>query len=232
VSSFYPQDRFCQIRGLGEIYELFLGRKTSGTFVEVGANDGVYVSNSWGLAERGWVGLMVEPLPDLAKRCRENHKDHPAVSVVEAAVAGPGLDEVTLFVAGALTTANDAVHNAYKGLDWAKGELSGDSLRVRALTLDNLLVQEAIPTEFDVLIVDVEGFEEEVFAGFDLNRWRPSLMIVELTDSHPNLRERAAADCRLGDQILHSGYGIVYKDIANTVFVRDDIRWAAMPDEE
>ena len=54
------------------------------------------------------------------------------------------------------------------------------------------------------------------------------MMIVELTDSHETLRSRALDDACLQDFILESGYSIVYKDTANTVFVRRDVRFKAL----
>src|SRR5258708_24678169 len=44
-----------------------------GVFAEAGANDGLAQSNTAFFEEfRGWRGLLVEPIPDLAARCRVN----------------------------------------------------------------------------------------------------------------------------------------------------------------
>jgi hypothetical protein len=41
-----------------------LGNQRNGVFVDIGANDGVSISNSLYFEERlGWTGLAVEPLP-------------------------------------------------------------------------------------------------------------------------------------------------------------------------
>ncbi len=43
----------------------------NGIFVEAGANDGQTQSNTAYFARhRGWRGLLVEPIPELAARCR------------------------------------------------------------------------------------------------------------------------------------------------------------------
>lgn len=43
----------------------------NGIFVEVGANDGQTQSNTAYFARhRGWRGLLIEPIPELAARCR------------------------------------------------------------------------------------------------------------------------------------------------------------------
>ena len=46
------------------------------------------------------------------------------------------------------------------------------------------LINQVIPKQFDLLVVDVEGLEEKVFRGFNLNNWRPKMIIVELIDYH------------------------------------------------
>ena len=223
-AAFYPANEFCQIPGLSGLFELYLGRKADGVFVEVGANDGVYVSNTWGLAERGWRGLMIEPVPELAAACVKNHLRHLEVSVIQSAVGAPGVQEVELHLAGALTTASSDVLNEYRGLTWAQSQLTQATITVPCSTLNGLLDSHGIQPGFDVLVVDVEGFESDVFLGFDVAKWMPRLMIVELTDSHAELRSRAVDDAHLQDSILDSGYSIVFKDMANTVFVRRDVR--------
>ena len=44
--------------------------KRGGFFVEAGANDGYRQSNTYLLERaRGWTGILVEAIPDLARRC-------------------------------------------------------------------------------------------------------------------------------------------------------------------
>ena len=53
----------CQIPGLDAIYDQYFGDKI-GSFVEVGAFDGMTYSNTWHLANRGWYGVYIEAHPD------------------------------------------------------------------------------------------------------------------------------------------------------------------------
>src|SRR5680860_384457 len=43
-----------------------------GVFVEAGANDGIWQSNTYLLERRGWRGVLIEPIPELFDRCRRN----------------------------------------------------------------------------------------------------------------------------------------------------------------
>lgn len=223
--SYYQPPSSCQIRWLGHLYELFLGRRSCGFFVEIGAYDGVSFSNSSCLADRGWSGLLVEPVPEFAEMSRQRYAQNQYVSVVECAV-GSESGTVSLTVAGALTTGNRQVETAYGGLGWAKNHLSERHITADQVTLDQLLGDHADGRTIDVLIVDVEGFEGEVFAGFSLDRWRPTMLIAELTDTHPDLDVTRSQDARLIRDIIATGYSIVYKDAINTVFVLED--WAQL----
>ena len=72
-----------------------------------------------------------------------------------------------------------------------------------------------------MLVVDVEGFEESVFRGFDLGRWQPRLVIVELCDVHPDFADNTTlveSARRVRSTITAAGYVEVYRDQINTVF--------------
>ena len=47
---------------------------SKGTFVEIGAYDGESFSNTSFLADLGWNGLYVEPVPKFAALCRARHR--------------------------------------------------------------------------------------------------------------------------------------------------------------
>jgi FkbM family methyltransferase len=221
--NFYPQQPSCQIPYLYSLFELFLGKRNDGIFVEVGANDGVSFSNTWGLAEQGWRGYLIEPIPEFADSCRRNHKNHASVSVFQYAIGNLDNKNLVFNIAGALTTANSALRTEYESVDWALSSLTNKEITVPSKRLDTFLTENGLGHDFDVLVVDVEGFEAEVFSGFELVEWRPKMIIVELVDTHPDLKSTATSDAQLGERILLSGYRIVSKDVINTVFVREDI---------
>jgi FkbM family methyltransferase len=219
---FYEPSPTCQIPELYFLLELFLGKRSDGVFVEVGAYDGYSFSNTYGLAKVGWQGLCIEPVPEFAERCRALHAGH-RVRVLEAAV-GASRGRLRMTVAGALSTANAAMLADYQHAAWAAGAFAdAREIDVEQTTLDEILEREAISTGFDVLVVDVEGQECAVFEAFDVARWHPQLMIVELADTHPDLPRRRSDDAKLLLDLTDLGYRIVYKDKVNTVLVKEAI---------
>lgn len=218
---YFPSQDSCQIPNISFLFERFLGPTADGFFVEVGAFDGVFVSNTWGLAERGWRGLLIEPIPDFAEECRVNHKKHPNVTVVEVGIGSPETSELKLAVAGTLTSGDAKSRLEVAKAPWARGVDFSKEVTVASATLDYVLETHSVPAAFDVLVVDVEGLETEVFAGFSLHSYKPKMIIVELLDTHRELSSLASSDGDLGIRLAKSGYVVVFKDSINTVFVEE-----------
>src|SRR5262245_17522058 len=63
----------CQIPNLRAQYESLGLSPHTGYFVEVGAFDGESFSNTSFLADQGWAGLYVEPVPHFCKRIKFRH---------------------------------------------------------------------------------------------------------------------------------------------------------------
>lgn len=219
--SYFEFEESCQIPFLSEIYEAVFGRDLKGTVVEIGAFDGRTYSNSLGLIRRGWNGLFAEPVPEFFKRCQELHGNNPLVTLVQTAISDfNGVSSISL--AGPLSTIDQVTKSEYEVLDWSKDFFEGQEIEVTTRTLDEFLHNNGISSGFEVLIVDVEGSEEKVFSEFDLVYWRPILVIVELADFHPFLTSTKRAHWNLGNSILETGYGVIYKDAINTIFGRKD----------
>ena len=91
------------------------------------------------------------------------------------------------------------------------------------LRMDTYLKNYNVPYEFDILVVDVEGKEDEVFYSFNLNEWRPRMIIVELVDDHQYFQKNQFITSRvkrLRQHIQYNNYQQIYRDDINTIFVR------------
>jgi len=159
-----------------------------GVFIEAGANDGVRQSNTYYLEKfRGWTGLLVEPVPELAAECRRNR---PAAVVAEAALVArdvPGAT-VELHVAGLMSTVAGALGDATatsRHLATAREvqQLPETlAIRVAARPLSALIDAAGISRPIDLLSLDVEGAEPAALAGIDYARHAPRFICVEARD--------------------------------------------------
>jgi FkbM family methyltransferase len=149
-----------------------------GHAVDVGANNGVLNSNTLVLEESGWTVLCIEPNPALAEAGRALR------NLWRQIACGPKDEEEREFWAysrehptaassSALVMENGQVPHGY-------GPPSSDSDRsmVKVRTLDRVLDEAGFP-KVDLVSIDVEGYEKEVLAGFDIERWKPAILIVE-----------------------------------------------------
>jgi FkbM family methyltransferase len=176
--------------------------RNEGFFVEAGAHDGFTQSNTYWLERfRGWRGLLVEPMPELAGEARLSRPD---ATVMECALVGPGnpqarvrmrFGDLMSMVAGA------------REPDWpSRGTITGwrDSYEtdVDARTLSSLLDEIDAP-EIDLLSLDVEGFEAAVLAGLDLSRHAPRYVLVEIHDAD---RDRPPVDAALSGHYVEHGW--------------------------
>lgn len=219
IKPFYEFDNSCQIPNLSMIFERYFPSK-KGIFVEVGAYDGIKFSNTFGLVKRDWTGFLIEPDPELYSQCVENVGAYQNVQVINKAVSSSN-NSAILHRQGPLSTLSLESHQAYKELDWAMGESIKKSVLVECLTMDTILEELDIETHFDLLVVDVEGHEIEVFSSFDLKYWKPSMIIVEMPDLHPDFPKLEVPYLKLKKRIEAASYSIIYKDHINTIFVND-----------
>ena len=148
------------------LWEFFRG-KVDGFFVDVGANHPTALSNTWFFEQRGWRGILVEPIPERAGQLRAAR---PASRVVETALGAPEQRGQAVFKL--------AEEDVLSGLNpSARVKCSGE-ITVRVVTLDDVLNESGNP-RVDFVSIDVEGTELEVLRGFDLARHQPKVLLVE-----------------------------------------------------
>jgi FkbM family methyltransferase len=162
----HPEERR-QHQLVWEFLEFFTPH-TPGFFAEVGANHPWRGSQTWHLEQRGWRGILVEPLPEHADRLRRTRT--AAVFAVACSSPENAGQMLPFFAADALS-----------GLDrsqmapWAEPQV----INVPVRTLDSILERAGAPQPIDFLSIDVEGHEIEVLRGFDFARWAPRLILLE-----------------------------------------------------
>ncbi|MFN0131828.1 MAG: FkbM family methyltransferase [Phycisphaerales bacterium] len=195
------------------LWHLFAGKR-GGFFIEVGAYDGYTYSVTFAFEQAGWTGLLVEPLPARFEACRDRR---PRSRVVNAALSVRGSTGTATFH----HIASDKKHyEASSYLDAGtqrrrhmrppKGNVQ--TVTVPLTTMDNLLAEHAGPIDFVVL--DVEGHELSLLDGFDLDRFKPAVLMVE--------DQSMGRDPELHDYLAKRGYEHVMWLSYNRVMIRRD----------
>jgi FkbM family methyltransferase len=159
------------------VVEIVLGKVNS--FVDIGANDGITLSNTYYFAEHGATGLCFEPGNNAFKFLQKVHKKNRKVFCINEAVTKIE-QKVVLHEGG------------YGGLlsTLTPSAKSGFVSKLQPIMGRPLAHWVKIYPEFrsvDLLSVDVEGEERSVLESIDFEEFAAKLIIVEI--DNPDLNE-------------------------------------------
>jgi FkbM family methyltransferase len=195
-----------------------------GFFIEAGAHDGLTQSNTALLEfSHGWTGLLVEPIPELAARCRQNR---PGSIVEQAALVAPDYGDASIsmtycnrssIVAGSRgTNEADSVWLEMCRQLPDQRDVEPYEVVVPARTLSSILDDHGIG-RIDFMSLDLEGYEATALRGLDFERHRPTLLLVEISkDLQPVDRVLAPWYTRVEQLSDHHGesppwYDLLYR---------------------
>lgn len=219
----YPHSTSCGEIGLilHDVLNSIIPYKTNGTFIEVGANDGKTGSFTYNLAAIGWNGINIEPIPRLHALCEEHHKNHIHVKNICCAV-GEKEEVLDIIDAGTLSSMDKDTIDIYTQTNWSKSLFNNQPpIKTKVRKLNDILVENKI-SDIDVMVLDVEGFEENVLNGFSISTYRPKIFIIEIPDQHPDMIKNTV--CvekyqRLRSYFTKNYYELVVNDIVDNVYV-------------
>ena len=206
LSTYYSQ--FYEDYVLGYVF----ADVASGVYVDVGANDPDRASVTKRLYLRGWSGVNIEPNPELlaAFATRRSRDENIGLGIGDA----PGRLRFYRFgrEASGLSTFDPVIARAHR-----KAGFEYDEIDVRVTTLTEVLDNSPrINGPFDLLNIDVEGFERQVLRGLDFTKYPPAVIMIEATAP---LTEQPTQHL-WQDVILGAGYIFAMDDGLNRYYVK------------
>jgi FkbM family methyltransferase len=185
---------------LGQDLEVvrFYNNKQNGFFVEVGASDGLEISNTYLLeSQYNWKGVCFEPIPSRFKRLLKNRVNSTCYN--EAAYSQSGLT-----LTFDISHVSDLLSGISGHIDAHKPKVdsSKTSIQVQTISLLDALDRANAPSFIEYISLDTEGSEFEILSTFDFEKYTFGLIDVE-----HNFIEPRRTDIR--NLLLSKGY--VYK---------------------
>jgi FkbM family methyltransferase len=204
------------------LWDLFAGQ-LDGYFIEVGAFDGYDYSVTYALECVGWNGLLIEGIPQRAQACEERRRHSTVRNNALSKRGATGYAEFTVVedhfggMLSYLTT--DEAHK--KAI--AVNKQQSAKVSVPLTWMDELLKDDvnlaARGGVVDAAVIDVEGGEIDVLEGFDLDKYKPKVMLLE----DNTMRE----DSALGRYMKPKPYTFAGWLEVNRIYIRNDLaEWA------
>ena len=158
-----------------------LSFKKNGVFVDIGANDGVTISNTWYFEkELGWDGIAIEPIPQIYQQLKHNRK----CKLFEGCITPKSGIQKFVELSGATNMLSTLEQNI-SGLasrriskNIARQNTTKKSIDVVCTTLANLLEEHGIE-EIDFLSIDTEGGELEIIKSINFEQFPVKVISVE-----------------------------------------------------
>lgn len=156
------------------------------TFLDLGANDGVTLSNTRALWEKGWSGVLVEASPMAYHKLCENVKGRPDTVTIEAAIWKTD-GHIVLEESGEhLGTGDTALLSSVvrREVNKWRSTTNFKAISVQTMTVATLLSRVVYKT-FDFISIDIEGADLIALEQMDLTTMGCKMLIVEVNDRDP-----------------------------------------------
>jgi hypothetical protein len=149
------------------VIEVFQGKR-EGYFVDLAANDAVFLSNTLSLEQKfGWKGLCIEPNPGYMKGYL-----HRKCQLVQS-VVGPVEDEAVPFMF------DKGAHGGIVGKDFDNKDRGQPPPSMHTVSIGKILRDFQAPRLIDYLSLDIEGAEAWVFKTFPWDSFTFLTLTVE-----------------------------------------------------
>ncbi len=181
------------------------------TYLDIGANDPVFLSNTYRLYRQGFRGVCVEPNPKLASVFKRKRPRDEMLEVAVGSTAGTAVLHVvsdpllsTISLPQAEVFATTSKHHITQ-------EVEVPVVPFMDLVRDHF---DAAP---DLVSLDTEGTDLEILESIDFTRCRPLIFCVETLsyDEHGHSHKIA----EIGEHMEANGYFVFGDTYLNTIFV-------------
>lgn len=150
----------------------YIGNIENGFYIEAGAYDGILQSNTKFLEEElNWTGILIEPSPQVFLDLEKNRPNN--ININKCLVASNYSD---LTISGSFDNGPMSSVGNMRYLENAK--LINVPCEPLSKTLDYLDIQK-----IDFMTIDTEGYELFVLDGLNLNKYRPTYLLVEIYET-------------------------------------------------
>lgn len=185
-----------------------------GTFLDIGANDGITLSNTYALVLKGWDGTLVEASPKAYERLLKTHSS--GLVLLNVAV-GSENGVIDLYESGELLGKGDVALVSSTKIEeterWGPLNMPFEKITVPVITFSQMLASTK-HNQFDLISIDIEGMEKEVVPQIDFFKLKTKMAIIEWNGRDAKLYD---------DYMFNYGFKLMSKNPENRIYVAEKI---------
>lgn len=149
----------------------------NGVCIEVGAYDGISLSNTLHFERKGWRALCIEPIPSKFENCKSIRKECYQCCISDSNYQDK---EFTIFHINNNLGAVSSLIPDKRLIESHKHLITNMSkCMVKVRSLNSLLEEINFPKNIDFISIDTENTELDVLKGIDLSVYNVKLFVIE-----------------------------------------------------
>ncbi len=207
------------------IFSLFFSHNeiSNPTYLDIGANEPRFISNTFYFYEKGSTGVLIEPNPFLYKKLK---MQRPKDIVLNIGIGFTDVQEADFYMfpdyANGLSTFSEkeAKHWEEIGMK-GMGKIPVEKvIKMPLIPINKILAQYFTHKAPDVISLDVEGLDLEILKAMDFIKYRPSLICVETLMYDEN--QKTFKTTEVTDFMVSKNYSVYADTRVNTIYCKND----------
>ena len=189
-----------------------LGYKQKGFYVDIGAYDPMWLSNTLRFYRRGWRGINIEPSTDHWQKFVGSRPRDINLNIGIGQTSGT----LTYFAVDPSTLSTFSRSKADEYRRSGLRVLSEQKIAVEPLS--KIFAEYAGRTHIDFMSLDVEGFEIDVLKSNNWKKYRPAYICSETASEDGDWRKTNTIKLRIGNFMKKVGYTLVWDNGLNSFY--------------
>ena len=189
----------------------FYEEKRGGFFIEIGASDGIEISNTYLLeTQYEWKGICVEPIPYRYEKLVVNRPNSKCSDKAVIGVSGLKLSfDIAKDGDGMSGISSYIIDKHRQQIDANK-----ETIAVETISFNDLLEQFEAPSFIEYLSLDTEGTELDILKSLDFDSYKFGLIDIEHNFMEPKRTE-------IRNLLISKGYQYVRENYVDDTYRYD-----------
>jgi len=148
------------------------------SFIDIGANDGYSVSNTFKFAVHGAHGICFEPVQSVYKLLKALYRFNSRITCLNFGVSDKATS-TEIVAAGVLSYIEDTAEKEHLHILQSHFPKNTRKETIQLARFDEIMKTLKFPKQVDLLSIDVEGHELNVLKSISFNQYKFKVIVIE-----------------------------------------------------